>query len=93
MPPASVSQGVELGTPIAMAPAPAVTSTNCAWTTCSGGEGVAVIASTKFCMAPEIAVEIAPASARCSGSQRPSRHEAGSASETTAAVSHARAAV
>ena len=76
----------------AITPAPAVTSTNCASTTPSGGAGEAVSASTKFCIAPEIAVETAPASARCRGSQTPTRSASGSRSETAARVSHSRAA-
>ena len=77
--------------PIAMRPAPVVTSANCDHTSHAGGAAVAVSASVKFCIAPEMAVEIAPAKARCSGNQRSRRHDAGSRSD--AAVSHARAAV
>jgi len=55
--------------------------------------GVAVSASMKFCIAPEIAVAIAPASARCRGSQRPSRSDTGSRSDTAASESQIRDAV
>ena len=57
----------------------------------SDGSGEAVNASMKFCIAPEIAVEMAPARVRCSGSQSPSRHRTGNRKESAASVSQMRA--
>lgn len=56
------------------------------------GAGAAVRANAKFCIAPAIATETAPARARWSGSQMPRRLDSGNRSDRTAAVSHARAA-
>ncbi len=44
----------------------------------------------KFCIAPEIAVEMAPARVRCSGSHSPSRHRTGRRKESAASVSQTR---
>ncbi len=82
-----------MGIPIAINSTPRFTEANCAQTTQRDGDGVAVSASAKVCIAPEIATEIAPASARCSGSQSTSRSAAGSRSDNAAAVSQTRAAV
>ena len=40
----------------------------------------------KFCIAPEIAVDTAPASVRWSGSHNPSRHRSGRKSDRAAAI-------
>src|SRR6185503_14624899 len=58
-----------------------------------GGAPVAVSAAVKFCIAPAIATETAPASVRWSGSQIPDRALPDSRIEPPARVSHERAAV
>jgi hypothetical protein len=92
VPPAATNPELSDGYPTAMSPAPALTPTNCAATTQPAGPGAAVSVRAKFCIAPAIADDTPPASARWSGSHTPSRSASGSSSERTAAVSHTLAA-
>ena len=93
LPPTATSQGIAKDIPKTIEVVPATTRLNCAHTAPAGGAGVAVSASMKFCIAPEMAVVTAPAKVRWSGTQIPSRRAGGSRSESPARVSHARATV
>ena len=64
VPPTTTSQGIEKGTPTTIEVVPTTTRPSCAQLTPAGGAGVAVSASMKFCIAPEMAVVTAPASVK-----------------------------
>ena len=76
-----------------MAATPAFTSPNSVQTTRVGGSKVFVMVVEKSWAAPKIALDAAPAIAKCRGSQMPRRTSDGRSSESPASVSHAREAV